>query len=294
MMDQAAADGADVGGPDMSVNADQQDFWSNAAGDKWVAQQAAMDTLLAPVLDLVLDTAALQSGDHVLDIGCGAGTSTAQAAAIVGATGHAKGADISAPLLSHAQNSFKAANLSWLHADAQTHSFAPQQFDAMISRFGVMFFANTTDAFANIRKSLKPNAEITMAAWGPAADNPWFMDPAKAARAQLGPMPKTDRTLPGPFAFEDPARTITQLTTAGLYNVTCTTHQLALTSHGDAKAAADLCCVIGPADRAIAHFDATPAQQRDLRDTIAAQFETYQSDAGLQIPASIHLYQATC
>ena len=276
----------------MSVNHEQEEFWSSDAGDTWIAQQAAMDGLLAPVLDLVLDAAQLKSGDQVLDVGCGAGTSTALAAQAVGADGSATGVDISQPLLDQARSEYPAETVRWLHADAQTHSFVGRSFDAMISRFGVMFFENTTAAFTNIRNALKPNGKITMAAWAAPADNPWFMTPAQVARATLGAMPKTDRTLPGPFAFEDPARVIAMLQAAGLSEVTCTTHEIALSGVGQARDLADLCCAIGPADSAIRYFNADADQQRILRDAIATAFADYETPGRVRVPASIHLYQA--
>ena len=276
----------------MTGNFDQADYWSSDAGQKWVAQQAAMDTLLGPVLDLVLSHANLRAGDHVLDIGCGAGTSTLCASELVGDAGHATGLDISETLLAQAAVTRDAPNVTWLLADAQSHAFETGKFDAVISRFGVMFFADTTAAFSNITRAVKPGGTITMAAWASAADNPWFMIPAAASREILGPMAKTDRTLPGPFAFEDADRIIPMLEAAGLQNVTCTTHQIALTGHGSAHDAAELCCIIGPADNALRHFEASPDKKLALRDEIAARFATHETTRGLEIPASIHLYQA--
>jgi SAM-dependent methyltransferase len=276
----------------MSVNSEQAEFWSTQAGHKWVAQQANMDRLLAPVLDLVLQHADLRADFNVLDIGCGAGTSTRQAGDLVGPAGHATGLDISQTLLAQAALETSAQNVSWLLADAQTHAFQKDAFDAVISRFGVMFFADTTAAFANIARAVKSGGHITMAAWAAAPDNPWFMVPAAAARNTLGTMPKTDRTAPGPFAFENSVRITPMLEAAGLQNITCTMHQLALTHHGSAQQAADLCCLIGPADNAIRHFEATPDQQRALRDDIADRFSAFETAHGLDIPASIHLYQA--
>lgn len=66
------------------TNADQQEFWDGEAGPIWVAQMQTMDRTLAPVLDQVLAAAHIQPGDKVLDIGCGAGTSTAAAARLAG------------------------------------------------------------------------------------------------------------------------------------------------------------------------------------------------------------------
>ena len=82
-----------------SGNADQQVFWTDLAGPTWVAQMDGMDTKLAPLLEGVLARADLQSGEHVLDIGCGAGTSTIAAAGRVQDTGSVLGVDISATLL---------------------------------------------------------------------------------------------------------------------------------------------------------------------------------------------------
>ena len=63
----------------MTPNQAQKDFWSEQAGTNWVRMQDSMDATLGPVLDLVLEFANLQSDDRVLDIGCGAGTSTLRA-----------------------------------------------------------------------------------------------------------------------------------------------------------------------------------------------------------------------
>ena len=101
-------------------NSDQQAFWSTSAGKNWVAHQNAMDNLLEPVLDLVLDHAALQPSETVLDIGCGAGTSTAEAADRLGSLGSALGLDISDVLLAHAQAQY-GNRAKFVLADAQIH-----------------------------------------------------------------------------------------------------------------------------------------------------------------------------
>ena len=93
----------------MGENQEQQDFWSSQAGEKWVQHQRDMDALLAPVLQLVLDHADLKAGETVMDIGCGAGTSTAKAAKLVGENGHCTGVDIADTLLDHCAASPQAA-----------------------------------------------------------------------------------------------------------------------------------------------------------------------------------------
>ncbi|MFL4471074.1 class I SAM-dependent methyltransferase [Tateyamaria armeniaca] len=274
-------------------NADQEEFWTGDAGDKWVATQAQMDTLLQPVLDLVLTQAALPAGARVLDIGSGTGASVAQAAKAVGPKGHVTGLDISDTMLALARTRLQDhPNTSGLKADAQIHSFEAGSYDAMISRFGVMFFADTTAAFANIARALVPRAPLTFAAWGAAPQNPYFMQAAAAAKDVFGPMEKTDRTLPGPFAFEDSARVIPMLTDAGLTDVTCEEHGVHLTPPGDLRAVAELLCTIGPAERALRQFEASHEDRARLVDALMARFAKFEGSAGIEIPALINLYRA--
>ncbi|MEJ6401765.1 class I SAM-dependent methyltransferase [Yoonia sp. 2307UL14-13] len=270
-------------------NTDQAEFWGTTAGRKWVVNQTVMDKLMAPVLKLVLSQAALQPGEHILDIGCGAGTSTVQAAAQVGPRGNVTGVDISDTLLTHARHQFgEAPNMTWLKADAQTHAFAQHHYDALISRFGVMFFADSVVAFRNMGQALKPGSRMIFACWGPAPENPWFTIPAKVAADRLGKMSKTDRTLPGPFALEDQARVIDMLTRSRLHNIKAETHELHLTPTGGAQDAAKLCCEIGPAERALRHFDGNAADRAAIIEGITLAFAPY----NMRIPANINLFRA--
>ncbi|MEO0936673.1 MAG: class I SAM-dependent methyltransferase [Pseudomonadota bacterium] len=275
----------------MTDNADQAQFWSSPAGQSWVTHQESMDTVLQPVLDAVFARAALGAGMSVIDIGCGTGASSLQAAGIVGDAGHVTGFDISPVLLGHARR--RAAgldNVTFIEGDAQVHAFEAASADAIISRFGVMFFADTTAAFANMARALRPGAAMTMAAWGPAPQNPWFMVPAKVARARLGDPPKVDRTLPGPFAFEDAARTQALLEAAGLH-VEIDTQELTLDGGTDPVVAAELCSRIGPANSIMRQFEGTEEDRLAIRDGIAAEMGQWSADR-VRIPATIHIITA--
>ncbi|MEM8653832.1 MAG: methyltransferase domain-containing protein [Pseudomonadota bacterium] len=273
------------------TNADQEEFWTDAAGPKWVAQQAAMDALLAPVLDLVMDRAPLAAGQSVLDIGCGTGVSVAAALDAVGDTGHVTGLDISQTMLELAADRVKAPNATFLKADAQTHSF-DQSFDAMISRFGVMFFDNSVAAMANLNTALSAGGTMTFAAWGPAPQNPYFMVPAKAAASVLGPMPKADRTLPGPFAFEDSARVLQMMAEAGVENATAETVSIDLTPPGPVADTAALMMQIGPAEAAVKYHDADADAAARVEAAVADAIAQFDTPRGLRIPACIHIYSA--
>jgi SAM-dependent methyltransferase len=276
----------------MSDNTDQATFWVSEAGHKWVKYQRGLDLVMAPVLDVVLEHAALQTGETVLDIGCGTGAATLRAAQAVGPQGAVFGYDISPVLLDlAATRTADLPNVTLTEADAQTHIFPQGAADALISRFGVMFFADTTAAFANLAHALRPGGRMVMAAWGPAHLNPWFMDPARVARERLGTPAKVDRTLPGPFAFED-ANRVTQLLHAARLDVTVTPVDLHLGALETLDDLAAQSCHIGPASGIMREFNATDADRKAIRNGIAQAFAAYDTDSGVRVPARINLITA--
>lgn len=273
-------------------NAEQEEFWSDAAGPKWVAMQEKMDGLLAPVLDLVMERAPLAPGDTVLDVGCGTGHSVVAALDAVGPTGHVTGLDIARTMLDLAGARLNGApNVTLIKADAQSYPF-DTSFDAMISRFGVMFFGDTVAALRNLNAALRPGGTMTFAAWGPAPQNPYFMVPAKAATGVLGDMPKVDRTLPGPFAFENSACVLDMMHRAGLTDPRVETVDLQLTPPGTLADIAAVFMQIGPAQRAVEYHQADAAAAEKVQAAVASAMAPFMHDDGMRIPACIHVYSS--
>jgi SAM-dependent methyltransferase len=274
-------------------NAAQQAFWSDQAGPKWVRYADAMNDTLEPVLDLVLEAAGLSRGDHVLDIGCGTGQSLRRAAEIVGSEGEVLGVDISSSMLgAAAERLMDLPQVKTLLADAASHAFMRAQHDAMISRFGVMFFEDPVAAFANIATGLKPGARLTFASWSLVEENPWFYLPAKAAKAALGAPPAVDPDAPGPFAFREIDKVTGILAQAGLADITASANNLLLTPSGTLAETAEFNSFIGPAARTIEHFEASEAQIQDVRNGIEELFARFMTPDGLRVPAEINLFQA--
>ena len=275
------------------MNRDQKAFWTDQAGPAWVARQAQMDHLLGPVLDGVLDRAGLCPGDAVLDIGCGAGTSSLRAAKLVGTEGRVLGADISDTLLEVARAEAKDIPLlDYVLADAASHGFEAAQFDHLISRFGVMFFDDSATAFRNMRKALKPGAKVSFATWGQIPENPYFTFAAQAARAVLGPVPKTDPDAPGPFAFRDPEMVLGLLADSDFEDQAVEVVSLTLPAPGGLRELADLCCAIGAAQSALAHHEATVEQADALQEALVEVFAPFASDKCVHIPAEINFFTA--
>src|SRR5258708_36180415 len=86
-------------------------------------------------------------------------------------------------------------------ADATVYPFDPASFDLLASRFGVMFFADPTASFANMRKALKPSGRLAFACWREPRENPFFMAPLQAAYKHVPKLPQQGPEDPGPFAF---------------------------------------------------------------------------------------------
>lgn len=274
----------------MTGNADQRALWSDSAGPIWVDQREAMDATLAGVLDRTLARANLKSGHRVLDIGCGAGTSTLAVAQIVGKTGYVTGIDISKPLLKAAQDR-ALANTAFLDADAQSHQFAPESADVILSRFGVMFFEDSVAAFSNMAGALRQDGLISFSAWGAIAENPYFTLPAQIARQVLGPIPKSDPDGPGPFAFRNPENVARILQAAGLEPEIEVNNEPLVTPHS-AEDLAQTMCHIGPANLALRHYEANAADHTRLMQALTQALKTYETDDGVSIPAQINYVSA--
>ena len=278
----------------MSIgNADQKAFWETFA-TLWVGKQEDLDALMAPVLAGVLDRAALKPEQRVLDIGCGTGTSSVLAAHAVGADGHVTGADISEPMLARARaTTGDIAQLSFETTDVAEHSFAPGSYDQVISRFGVMFFADPVAAFSNVLKAMRPGAQLTMACWSHLDKNPWFQVPMYAAKSQLGAPPPVDPDAPGPLAFRNTAKVVRILEQSGFQTISAETETLLLTPIGDMNRVAAHAASIGPAARAIEYFDATAADFDTIVARVAAGFADFETPNGVRVPAAINFFTAT-
>ena len=130
-------------------NAAQIEFWNSAATRAWADQYARMDRAVAALTKDLLDLAAPQPGERVLDIGCGPGTTVLKLAKHVGPGGHVLGADVSEPSVVRARERIAAAGLRHAEvivADASVHPFSPDSLDLTFSRFGIMFFSDPVAA----------------------------------------------------------------------------------------------------------------------------------------------------
>jgi SAM-dependent methyltransferase len=165
----------------------------------------------------------VQFRDHVLDIGCGTGQTTRQAARTAQA-GSALGVDVSAPAIERAREFARAEglrNVTFEHANAQVHRFPQERFDLAISRFGTMFFDDPGAAFANIRRALRPAGRLVMMVWQARERNEWDVAIRQSLGAAEGPAAVASGG-PDPFSLADPPAVTEILEAAGFADVAFT------------------------------------------------------------------------
>ena len=157
------------------VNIEQFEYWNEKSGPKWVKLDDSMNERFSILTEELFSRANINENDRVLDIGCGGGQTSFQASQLVGYSGQVLGADISEALLNLARSKFSnTGNLDFSLCDAQNHKFQNNEFDKIISRFGVMFFEDPVEAFRNIYRSLKVNGSLNFVCWSDMMENEFF------------------------------------------------------------------------------------------------------------------------
>jgi SAM-dependent methyltransferase len=175
-------------------NAEQARAWDGDEGAYWAGNADRFDKAVAAYHDRFLAAAAIGRADRVLDIGCGTGQTTLDAARAA-ADGLALGVDLSGQMIALARRlaaRHGIANARFEQADAQIHPFPAASFDVAVSRTGTMFFADPAAAFTNIARALRPGGRLALLVWqGPQA-NEWIRE--------LGGALAAGRDLPAPPA----------------------------------------------------------------------------------------------
>lgn len=197
---------------------EQTALWNGRAGRAWVDAQQVLDQMFKPLEDRLVEAVRAGSGQRVLDVGCGTGSTTLAVARRLGAKGHCIGIDISKPMIAAARARAEReidTPARFIRADAQTQAFEPASFDMIISRLGVMFFDDPARAFANLRRAARDGAELRFIAWRSAAENPFMTTAERSAAPLLPNLPARRPGAPGQFAFADRQRVHTILEESG-------------------------------------------------------------------------------
>ncbi|MGX1030353.1 class I SAM-dependent methyltransferase [Streptomyces sp. SAI-097] len=264
--------------PDI-VNIEQAQAWNGPEGDHWARHQDRWNAVNEGFNEPLLDAAGITGEGRVLDLGCGSGQTT-RLAALRAPRGHALGLDLSGPMLAEARSRAGregVANVSFAQGDAQVHPFEAGAFDAAVSRYGVMFFADPVAAFGNVGRALRPGGRLAFVCPADAALNGWVT--AMASLRDVLPVGDFGRPgLPGMFSLAAPDRVGEVLTAAGFVDVTVNRAQ----AHGawgqGAEDAAEFLLGTGPGRHLMEQAD--PTARARVRGILTGHLRAYEAEDG--------------
>lgn len=284
------SDDLELGG---SRNNDEQiDYWNVRGGAAWVPLQDRLDAMLRPFGVAALDAAGIGKGQRVLDVGCGCGDTTLDAASRTGPSGHVVGLDVSAPMLSRARaRAGKANHVRFVEADAQTTDIASLGVDHVVSRFGVMFFADPAAAFANLRTAARSGGSLSFVCWQSPSVNPWFSFAGRAV-GDLVTFPPGDPDAPGPFSLHDHQRIAQLLFGSGWSDVQISGLEVAIDygGGGSIEELTQFAIDLGPIGRAI---EDDPELDEPVRARLHEAIAERWSDGHLVLDASTWVVSAS-
>jgi SAM-dependent methyltransferase len=213
----------------------------------------------------------IQFREHVLDIGCGSGQTTREAARAARA-GSVLGVDVSAAAVERAREAARAEgirNVTFERANAEVYRFRHERFDVAISRFGTMFFDDPAGAFTNISRALRPTGRLVMMVWQAAERNEWDV----TIRQALG-VTAISADLPDPFSLADPPAVTEILEGAGFADITFTDVSEPVYYGPDVDAAMDWVRGFAYTSEILRQLDPTAAERAvgRLREALATHF----------------------
>ncbi|MGC4090532.1 MAG: class I SAM-dependent methyltransferase [Polyangiaceae bacterium] len=267
--------------PDVSVT------WSDRSGDAWVREEARVDATLSPLGLGAIERLGLVAGEAVVDIGCGAGQTVLQLGERVGGSGRVLGVDISEVMLGRARQRVAQAGLTQVQlelANAETYAFEAERYDALFSRFGVMFFEDTRAACERMLAALKPGGRIAFVCWQALERNDWALRPLAAVQSVLKLETLPDFFLqgkPGPFRFGDPEPFCQALRAAGARDVRAEAleREVQLGAATTLEEAVAYCLEVGPAARLLAGTE--PSVREAVTKALRVELEPLSSARGV-------------
>ena len=273
--------------------------WPGDRAARWVAVADRLEGQLAPVTDLLFAAAELAPGESVLDVGCGTGPTTRQAARLVGPAGSVTGVDISPEMLDAARRRTTAdgasAPIEWVEHDVVAWDAGEARFDVVISRFGVMFFADPHAAFVRLARATVGDGRLRAAVWAHRPHIPLFDLPLTIALQELRRAGVTVDAPPpddGPYSLGDAAHVEHVLAGAGWSDVGWQPHEMRFRVGGGA----------GPVDAATTSLEFGPARivlegvdervRRSAADALAAAFEQHLEDGEVVLGGRLAIISA--
>jgi len=272
-----------------SPNSEQFRTWNGAEGHHWAEHQARYDAMARGYDEHLFEAAVIEPNARVLDIGCGTGQTT-RAAARRAWRGEVVGIDLSAPMLARARqiaDSEQLANVGFEQGDAQIYPFTAGRFDTVISRAGVMFFADPVAAFTNIATAVTAGGRLAFTCHSEPGET---VTAIFTAISEYLAVPDLTAQAPGVADFADPDQVRQVLTGAGFTAIAATAFETPTLLGQNCRDVTDFLF-----DAQLRQFTegADKAAMSQAKDAVEAILRHHETDRSIEIPARGWLYTAT-
>jgi SAM-dependent methyltransferase len=268
------------------------------AASSWLPLTDPIESQLTPLNDVLFPATDLRPGETVIDVGCGTGATTRQAAGLVGKTGHVVGIDAARNAIDHAGRQPvdpDAAPITWIAADAQRHTFPAAAADAVISRIGIMFFDDPVDAFGNLAAATRRGGRLSAVVWTARDESPLLQQSltvAVEAAASHGWTLDAGPPDAGPFGFAT-EKTLKVVAKAGWMDPSLRRHTVSLYARGQGtppETVADEFVARGPLASQLK--TAPPEVIEAVRRAVRQDLTTCWNGKGVRLNASVAVLTA--
>jgi cyclopropane fatty-acyl-phospholipid synthase-like methyltransferase len=173
-----------------------RDQWDTAA-QAWHDWAPTLQRWLGPATELMLDMAGVRPGSRVLDVAAGAGDQTLHAARRVGPKGFVLATDISPKILEFAARNARSMGYTNVQTRVVDGESIDGDFDAVISRVGLIYFPDQQKALKGMLQALKPQGRVGAMVYSTAEHNQFFSIPVSIIRRPATRVRSTGPLQPG-------------------------------------------------------------------------------------------------
>jgi len=276
--------------PEQAIDSQRQD-WNRVAGG-WEKWDRFFDEQMAFLNHRLVADARLRFGMRVLDLGSGTGYPALLGAQTVGPSGSVIGLDLAEQMLAVARRKATAlglANVTFRTGDVTTLPFEANSFDAVTSRFCLMFLPEIPKAAAEIARVLKPGAWLAAAVWSAPDKNPYLMIPITVIKQFLD-LPPPDPTAPGIFRLAKPGDLAEMLQQAGFTNLSEEEFIADVRFPSGEEYYASLMDIAAPIQNLFAKL--SDQQKADARGCIVTSVDQYRQSDGFALPIAVRMVAA--